>query len=888
MYCQICNPKKPLEEKAPKPAFLLMRPCCDTCGSNCASGFAKYCHVCSWENCNACFLALYEKRLGEKKESAIEKSMLARDPRVNGLTSSRVIKMTTITLPQGKLEAPAVSQPDDTLTSLLSRWISMLNNRFRSEQHLNEPGLHELKTIFRSVVERHPKIFLRVHGPLNSSGISYYESCDGPLRKLADSIGLFCGLFEPTSDLPEHKSATSYVFRANWRNEKVVIKLMQERPLFEQEINQRANLSKSYVLPIRKTSLAFGSRWAEDTRRFFGLSCEYGIVLDAAQRNLLVVLLQERQSFNEIKDLLQKVSRCILHLHQCEKIHCDVKPLNIVRLMDGSWRLIDLDATTDTGHQVNKIKCSSAYCPPEFHAADWDGLCAPSFDLWSLGCVMFRALARRPLLEADDRDNLRGSAARGIIGDWGYHSLVDVISEVSTILDEDGVQPRDRLAACDLLAWLLQAKPNARPSSCQMVLDHAFLNPNGILRMSWLHLFAAEGQDLDRLIPVGPSSIWLQHPLGKTPLHLAAEEGQVETVRVLLAIKPELANVKDQGQFTALQCVLHRLNKKSCEKLESVCKVLCESKATNLEMLDGSKPPVTTLDLIRTTQNEVMKQFFKNELNEKLILRALQARPPTHFNRAECDALCENESTKSSLKTALLGLLKTWGFLQNDLKLKGDYVRSQIYPLKIWDQKEYFDELKAAAIEFGEAGRKPVFALRDEVGKEVPDLLKFPGVNPSKKLNIIATKLKGAIERSAPLTSEQKCRIDEQVFVPLWSTVAEALDQKFRSRLMRCLQGVKIRGLEEKVHEDASRWLLFGPVKKAPRIYDKVKEAQGENIQWPTISSVGDVLRASVECTNGELVWQTWLDLDREFQISKGEGQGRCKNGFHEGSVLCK
>lgn len=153
----------------------------------------------------------------------------------------------------------------------------------------------------------------------------------------------------------------------------------------------------------------------------------------------------------------------------------------------------------------------------------------------------------------------------------------------------------------------------------------------------------------------------------------------------------------------------------------------------------------------------------------------------------------------------------------------------------------------------------------------------------NKKPDIIAKELQQAIEHSVPLTPPLQNKIDEQVFVPLWSSVAETLDQKFRARLLRCLQGVTVRTLEEKIDGDApnQRWLLFGPVKKPPRIYDKVKEAQKDkNCHWPTIATVGDILRATIECSTGKMVWRTWLDLDKEFRIS--EGQGRCKNGFHE------
>ena len=87
-------------------------------------------------------------------------------------------------------------------------------------------------------------------------------------------------------------------------------------------------------------------------------------------------------------------------------------------MSDGSYRLIDLDATVAIGEFAGE-KASTAYLPPEMTYADDHGLvkfkvagspdrciATPAFDLWSVGVVMYRALARKPLFEADDADNL--------------------------------------------------------------------------------------------------------------------------------------------------------------------------------------------------------------------------------------------------------------------------------------------------------------------------------------------------------------------------------------------------------------------------------------------------------------------------------------------------
>lgn len=53
--------------------------------------------------------------------------------------------------------------------------------------------------------------------------------------------------------------------------------------------------------------------------------------MDAAQRNLMVVLLQERPTIADVRQLFLEIVRCVQHLHGVGLIHGDLKPLNIVR-----------------------------------------------------------------------------------------------------------------------------------------------------------------------------------------------------------------------------------------------------------------------------------------------------------------------------------------------------------------------------------------------------------------------------------------------------------------------------------------------------------------------------------------------------------------------------
>jgi len=88
--------------------------------------------------------------------------------------------------------------------------------------------------------------------------------------------------------------------------------------------------------------------------------------------------------------------------------------------------------------------------------------------------VLYRALAHRPLLEANDRDNLRGDRELKILAYWGPESLVKAIGEVSRAMQDDRTDLAQRLFAMDLLAWMLQADPKMRPETCFTVISHPF------------------------------------------------------------------------------------------------------------------------------------------------------------------------------------------------------------------------------------------------------------------------------------------------------------------------------------------------------------------------------------------------------------------------------
>mmetsp|Transcript_61852 Transcript_61852/g.170262 ORF Transcript_61852/g.170262 Transcript_61852/m.170262 type:complete len:2071 (-) Transcript_61852:610-6822(-) len=395
------------------------------------------------------------------------------------------------------------------------------------------------------------------------------------ITKAMHEAVLFCGRFKLEDKL--HESATCMVYSATdvggGREEEiagerpVVIKLMLNRSQFLREVEQRKELDSDFVVDIvahspldledekagaeeeggeeevevvqrQQTCGEELRQWKDHCRTFElfqrsgnGKDRSYfdcGIVMEAAQRNLMVVLVQERVSIVDVKAIFRSILECLKHMHKRGKLHADIKPLNVVRMDDGKWKLIDLDATVEIGKQPIGAKTSTGYMPPEtayrkkqptvtdrqdgdgggtdaedvYFAFDADALidfktpvenpdsfqlekptdaeyelveADPTFDLWALGVILFRALSHTQLFDTTDRDNLRGGAAARALVDWNVNSVTDACDRVEAFLRKDTCRRQERLMALDLLAWLLQPKPEDRPQSCEEVLEHRFL-----------------------------------------------------------------------------------------------------------------------------------------------------------------------------------------------------------------------------------------------------------------------------------------------------------------------------------------------------------------------------------------------------------------------------
>jgi hypothetical protein len=167
---------------------------------------------------------------------------------------------------------------------------------------------------------------------------------------------IFLGRYEIRAQ-PEHISATSCLYLAvDCKTKKTVaIKLIKDKQNFDQEVLNRksSDLDSKYVINILSTYDDENDLFRGSMENGLAVGYAYCIVMPAASRNLLTILQQENLAGNlnklsEIQKMFGIIVRCVDHMHSKGILHGDVKPLNIMRDMDGvNIHLIDLDASVN-------------------------------------------------------------------------------------------------------------------------------------------------------------------------------------------------------------------------------------------------------------------------------------------------------------------------------------------------------------------------------------------------------------------------------------------------------------------------------------------------------------------------------------------------------------
>jgi ankyrin repeat protein/serine/threonine protein kinase len=341
-------------------------------------------------------------------------------------------------------------------------------------------------------------------------------------RNLINSFFLWYGKYRPTQSKAEHCSSTTYVFKGvdesvmdkNGNYQPVAIKLMRYKSQFLKEITSRkANqIDDEFVVQVVShypPTTEEAESWPEDIgHNDFGQEFSmtksqaekmFCVVMTLADRNMFVSLKQERfagRNFEVVREIFRQLARCTQHLHSRGILHGDIKPLNIMRI-ESTWKLIDLDASCRIGKDFVCAKYSTAYCPPESIFVNEENSLAiprspenekmeqfpyspliadPSFDIWSLGCVLYQLCSKDalPLFAVGQDDNLSDDSSVDdnllLLHEWSDHVKQ---KKLNFILDP---------LAKNLLSLMLMKNPEKRPS-LQRILCHPFISGKEIARL---------------------------------------------------------------------------------------------------------------------------------------------------------------------------------------------------------------------------------------------------------------------------------------------------------------------------------------------------------------------------------------------------------------------
>jgi serine/threonine protein kinase len=344
-------------------------------------------------------------------------------------------------------------------------------------------------------------------------------------KKAIQSFFLWFGKYRITEFRPEHQSSTCFVYKAvdefdldeNGHPRGVALKLMKIKSQFLREIHAReSNFDPKYIINVLEIhpSLSGLDSYPDDLTEALGevtagiLSKQqaeklFCVIMPLANRNLFVAMKQERFAGvdqEQVRHTFTQLCRCVQHMHERGVIHADIKPLNVMRL-EGSWRLIDLDAACRIGIDPVGSKSSSAFIPPEavytnsrlgiigvrserfrdMLAEELDEsvdlvTASPAFDIWSLGCILFQLCHKQvlPLFQGGCDDNLstRENDSPNLWSLAGYSDAL-LRKKLDDIFDP---------SAANLISQML-AKDAVRRPTIERVLIHPFLSQKPVARL---------------------------------------------------------------------------------------------------------------------------------------------------------------------------------------------------------------------------------------------------------------------------------------------------------------------------------------------------------------------------------------------------------------------
>ena len=326
--------------------------------------------------------------------------------------------------------------------------------------------------------------------------------------------------------------------------------------------------------------LAERERSDASTDRFMGY--DYLLVMELAEESLSKKIIHGGVcgvDLFEIRKIARDLAEALAHLHAKDRIHADLKPLNVVRV-GTTWQLVDLDVSCEIGKGFGSKKPSLGYCPPEMAKVLLGAMDAKdeldtaqlssykadiAYDLWSYGVVLFQLATGTPLFKTDKNDDTSPK---------GLRKLVKCCFDADRKLAIAAPKPMDDLAgdlqllAFDLIRKLLEPEPVERykhfsGGGMHAVLRHGFFsNDRGGAGRSRDDKVVAMIEDMrasQAQILRGVNAVrdlGEQHrdelrATGKSLRNAIFEAAEVRTPTAFVVLKEKLPTAEEDEQLTA-------------------------------------------------------------------------------------------------------------------------------------------------------------------------------------------------------------------------------------------------------------------------------------------------------------------------------------------------